>query len=123
MRTVRRDANDRLKKLLKDHQISEDDEKRALDEVQKVTDEHIKADRRSPEQEGRGTPGTTSVSYFSPPRVRVRLRRGAVRSARAPFLCPSCQLPLLARYDLEAAASWSRDRWPAARRTCGGTAS
>ena len=43
VRTVRRDANDRLKKLLKDHQISEDDEKRALAEVQKATDEHIKA--------------------------------------------------------------------------------
>ena len=35
---MRRDANDRLKKLLKDHQISEDDEKRGLDEVQKITD-------------------------------------------------------------------------------------
>jgi ribosome recycling factor len=42
VRTVRRDANDRLKKLLKDHQISEDDEKRALADVQKVTDEHVK---------------------------------------------------------------------------------
>jgi ribosome recycling factor len=42
IRTVRREANDRLKKLLKDHQISEDDEKRALDEVQKITDLHIK---------------------------------------------------------------------------------
>jgi ribosome recycling factor len=29
--------------MLKDHQISEDDEKRALDEVQKVTDQHVKA--------------------------------------------------------------------------------
>ena len=43
VRTVRRDANDRLKKLLKDHQISEDDEKRALADVQKATDEHVKA--------------------------------------------------------------------------------
>ena len=43
LRQVRRDANDRLKKLLKDHQISEDDEKRALADVQKATDEHIKA--------------------------------------------------------------------------------
>jgi ribosome recycling factor len=42
VRVVRREANDKLKKLLKDHQISEDDEKRALDEVQKVTDAHIK---------------------------------------------------------------------------------
>jgi ribosome recycling factor len=43
VRTVRRDANDKLKKMLKDHQISEDDEKRALDEVQRLTDLHVKS--------------------------------------------------------------------------------
>jgi ribosome recycling factor len=43
VRQVRRDANDRLRKLLKDHKISEDDERRALDEVQKITDQHIHA--------------------------------------------------------------------------------
>lgn len=43
VRTVRRDANDRLKKMLKDHLISEDDEKRGLDEVQKITDAAIRA--------------------------------------------------------------------------------
>ena len=42
VRQVRRDANERLKKLLKDHQVSEDDEKKGLDEVQKITDNHIK---------------------------------------------------------------------------------
>ena len=42
VRQVRRDANDRLKKMLKDHQVSEDDEKKGLDEVQKLTDGHIK---------------------------------------------------------------------------------
>jgi ribosome recycling factor len=42
VRQVRRDANDRLKKLLKDHKISEDDEKKGLDEVQKLTDGHVK---------------------------------------------------------------------------------
>lgn len=41
LRQVRRDANDRLKKLLKDHKISEDEERRALDEIQKVTDAHV----------------------------------------------------------------------------------
>jgi ribosome recycling factor len=41
VRQVRRDANDRLKKLLKDHGISEDDERRGLDDVQKMTDQHI----------------------------------------------------------------------------------
>jgi ribosome recycling factor len=43
VRTVRRDANDRLKRFLKDHEISEDDEKRGLDEVQKITDAAIRA--------------------------------------------------------------------------------
>ncbi len=38
IRQVRRDANERLKKLLKDHAISEDDEKKGLEEVQKLTD-------------------------------------------------------------------------------------
>jgi ribosome recycling factor len=42
VRQVRRDANDRLKKLLKDSTISQDDEKRGLDEVQKITDQYIK---------------------------------------------------------------------------------
>jgi ribosome recycling factor len=41
VRQVRRDANEKLKKLLKDHSISEDDERRGLDEVQKTTDQHI----------------------------------------------------------------------------------
>jgi len=43
VRAVRRDANDKLKKMLKAHEISEDDEKRALDEVQKLTDQHTKS--------------------------------------------------------------------------------
>ena len=42
VRVVRREANDKLKKLLKEHKISEDDEKRAIDDVQKITDGHVK---------------------------------------------------------------------------------
>jgi ribosome recycling factor len=42
VRQVRRDANDRLKKLLKDHKISEDDERKGLEQVQKLTDDHVK---------------------------------------------------------------------------------
>jgi ribosome recycling factor len=42
VRNVRRDANERLKKLLKEHKISEDDERKGLDQVQKITDEHVK---------------------------------------------------------------------------------
>lgn len=41
VRQARRDANDRLKKLLKEHKISEDDERRALEDTQKATDQHI----------------------------------------------------------------------------------
>jgi ribosome recycling factor len=41
IRQVRRDANDKLKKFYKDHLISQDDERRALDDVQKITDQHI----------------------------------------------------------------------------------
>ena len=40
IRQVRRDGNEKLKKMLKDHTISEDEEKRALDEIQKMTDKH-----------------------------------------------------------------------------------
>jgi ribosome recycling factor len=38
VRNVRRDANEHLKKLLKDKLVSEDDERRAQDDVQKLTD-------------------------------------------------------------------------------------
>jgi ribosome recycling factor len=41
IRNVRRDVNDHLKKLLKDHEVSEDDEKQAMAEVQKMTDQHV----------------------------------------------------------------------------------
>lgn len=42
IRNIRRDANESLKKLLKDKSISEDEERRALDEVQKLTDVEMK---------------------------------------------------------------------------------
>jgi ribosome recycling factor len=41
VRNIRRDANETLKKLLKDKSISEDDERRAQDEVQKLTDKFV----------------------------------------------------------------------------------
>ena len=41
VRNIRRDTNDGFKKMLKDKSISEDDERRALDEVQKLTDHGI----------------------------------------------------------------------------------
>ncbi|GAA0497861.1 ribosome recycling factor [Tatumella terrea] len=42
VRNVRRDANDKVKALLKDKEISEDDERRAQDDIQKMTDASIK---------------------------------------------------------------------------------
>src|SRR5580692_349402 len=41
LRNIRRDANEHLKKLMKDKTISEDEERRALDEMQKMTDVYI----------------------------------------------------------------------------------
>lgn len=40
-RNVRRDANNELKNLLKDKEISEDDERRGQDDIQKITDKYI----------------------------------------------------------------------------------
>lgn len=41
IRNIRRDANEHLKSMLKEHEISEDDEKKALDTIQKLTDDAI----------------------------------------------------------------------------------
>jgi ribosome recycling factor len=41
VRNIRREANDQLKKLLKDKEVSEDDERRAQDDVQKLTDRFV----------------------------------------------------------------------------------
>ncbi len=41
LRAIRRDANEHLKKLLKDKAISEDEERRALEDIQKFTDGYI----------------------------------------------------------------------------------
>ncbi|EEG86624.1 ribosome recycling factor [Proteus penneri ATCC 35198] len=42
IRNIRRDANDKVKALLKDKEISEDDERRSQDDIQKLTDMFIK---------------------------------------------------------------------------------
>jgi len=42
VRLVRRDANERLKRLLKDKAISEDEERKGLEETQKITDQHVR---------------------------------------------------------------------------------
>lgn len=41
VRNLRREANDTLKRLVKDKEISEDDERRMQDDVQKLTDKHV----------------------------------------------------------------------------------
>jgi len=41
VRNIRRDANNHLKDLLKQKKVAEDDERRAQDDVQKLTDRHI----------------------------------------------------------------------------------
>ena len=41
IRNIRRDANEHLKKLLKDKEVGEDDERRAQDDVQKATDRFV----------------------------------------------------------------------------------
>ena len=41
IRNLRRDANEHLKRLTKDKEISEDDERRAQDEIQKLTDKFV----------------------------------------------------------------------------------
>ncbi len=42
VRNVRRDANEKAKALLKDKEISEDDERRSQDDIQKITDVMVK---------------------------------------------------------------------------------
>ncbi|MBM5570508.1 MULTISPECIES: ribosome recycling factor [Deefgea] len=41
MRNVRRDANDQMKRAIKDKEISEDDERKGQEEIQKLTDKYI----------------------------------------------------------------------------------
>jgi len=41
VRNIRRDANAQLKEAVKDKTISEDDERRAEEQIQKLTDRHV----------------------------------------------------------------------------------
>ena len=52
IRNIRRDENDKLKKMLKDKAISEDSERDGLEQIQKLTDTFIWKDRRVVEIEG-----------------------------------------------------------------------
>ena len=66
IRNVRRDVNDHLKKLLKDHEVSEDDEKQAMAEVQKLTDQHIEQINEIAEEEGSGDHGGLTARRIIP---------------------------------------------------------
>jgi ribosome recycling factor len=41
IRNVRREANDKIKKMFKDKEITEDDERRGLEKIQEITDEFV----------------------------------------------------------------------------------
>ena len=87
VRNVRRDANDHLKKLLKEHEVSEDDEKHALAEVQKLTDQHIEeinAALKKKEADDHGGVGSLSRRPSAPaPGCSARLPRACHGSSAA----------------------------------------
>ena len=99
VRQVRRDANERLKKLLKDHKISEDDERKGLDEVQKITDNHIKQIDDAAEEEGHGAARAITGGH----RSKV-LGGHSFRGASAPTVA-RCVAPTVAKVLNDRAAS------------------
>ena len=56
VRNIRRDGNETMKKHLKNKEMSEDDEHRALDDIQKLTDEYIRKLERDCQDQGRRNP-------------------------------------------------------------------
>src|SRR5262245_61794324 len=76
VRQARRDANERLKKLLKDHKVSEDDERKGLEQVQKITDDHVKLidDLQKKRSEERRV-GKESRSRWSRKRKKKKTKR------------------------------------------------
>ena len=124
VRQVRRDANERLKKLLKDHKISEDDERRALDDVQKITDQHVALiDDLQKKKDAGAARQVAWPSYLLASRMLRAVRRRAVRSPPDPSplrVRRAAARPL--RPDGGASAGRAT-RSPAARRRCGGIAS
>ena len=57
VRNIRRDGNEAVKKLLKDKKITEDEEQRAHDEIQKMTDAYMQKSRPGIEDQREGHPG------------------------------------------------------------------
>ena len=61
VRNIRRDGNDAIKKAMKDKKITEDEEKRALEEIQKLTDDEIKKMEEMSKGEREGSDGDQVV--------------------------------------------------------------
>ena len=72
VRNVRRDANEHLKKLLKDKLVTEDDERRAQDEVQRLTDRVIAEIDKPRARQGSRSPGGLRSSSCRPPARYLR---------------------------------------------------
>ena len=126
VRQVRRDANDRLKKLLKDHKISEDDERRGLDDVQKITDQHIALIddlQKKKDSELLGAEVTQRVSYFTHLECSVPCGAGPLRSRASSSTSASAALPCSPATISTRRAPGRSPRWPAGAPTCGATAS
>ena len=152
VRQVRRDANDRLKKLLKDHSISEDDERRGLDEVQKMTDQHIASIDDLQKKKDGGTAEQVRIADRGLMIADWRLLGFSIdnpHSSISNSLCPTsptsnaASRAALPSYDRSCATpplhvrrspagplrSWrppgagNRQRWPGASRPCGAIAS
>ena len=65
VRNVRRDAMQHVKELLKDKTITEDEERRAEDDIQKLTDQYVKEVDEVGEGEGTGTDGGLTAAATS----------------------------------------------------------
>ena len=79
VRNLRRDANTHLKEVLKKHEVSEDDERRAQDDVQKLTDRYIAEIDKLLQEKEAGPDGGLSARMQPrrAPRARSRSRRRA----------------------------------------------
>ena len=89
-----------LKELVKEGEMGEDDERRAEDELQKLTDEHVHQHRRAAQAQGSGDPRGLSSGAGEPgsrtwPRCGPGWRAGGCVARRAPLslrpAAPTCR--------------------------------
>ena len=105
LRQVRRDANQRAKKLVKSKELSEDLEHDLEAEVQKATDAHVKriVPRSRPARRRASSRSEVAAPYSYLTHLECS-KTGHRHDAFAPQNLSNEKHPLLARYDLEAAA-------------------